>query len=390
MSLLLALGVVGVLMQSTAAPPAAVVSGVVLEDGTRAPIAGAQVMLMPTRFRPGARRFMDRPRTAITDQSGRYTFDAVETGRFRLMVTKAGFAPMNEGGSAEVDLAAGGRREVNVTLQKGAVIVGRVIDENGEPLANAQVMAMRRSTVSPGTRSEQRDFMIPGGPLAQTNDLGEFRLFSLPAGEYFVHALPGHAFEGSHSPRSTTMMATYFPGTTDRAAAQAISVDAGQTSAEIVIRMISAAAFRVSGVVSDEGGKPVANAMVRLSSDEAAAQPPFMMASWNRVRTDASGRFTIDNVTNGTYTLLAVPPVVISRAAGGGGAMTAASGGGTFTSFVGLSAGVERGSVGGGVTTETMNGTTIEYRDDNATRVPITINDANVNGLAVIVRSPKP
>jgi hypothetical protein len=38
--------------------------------------------------------------------------------------------------------------------------------------------------------------------------------------------------------------------------------------------------------------------------------------------------------------------------------------------------------------TETSNGTTIQYRDDTATRVPVTVNQANVSGLEVVVRPP--
>jgi hypothetical protein len=46
------------------------------------------------------------------------------------------------------------------------------------------------------------------------------------------------------------------------------------------------------------------------------------------------------------------------------------------------------GTIGGGVITETSSGTTIQYRDDTATRVSITITQASVTGLEVVVRSP--
>jgi len=36
--------------------------------------------------------------------------------------------------------------------------------------------------------------------------------------------------------------------------------------------------------------------------------------------------------------------------------------------------------------TETFNDTTVQYRDDRATRAPITVNEANVSGLQMIVR----
>jgi hypothetical protein len=325
----------------------------------------------------------------MTDHDGRYEFDDLEAGRYRITVQKAGFALLNGPGIPEVDLKAGERRQdVNVTLQKGAVIVGRVLDEAGEPLVDTRVVAMRRPAGPPSATSIREDLLIPAGPGAQTNDLGEFRLFSLPPGEYYVQAMPRPDFGGSPAPRATTMLPTYFPGTSDPVAAQPISVGAGQTSGDVVIRMIGAPAFHVSGVVLDEAGRPVVNAMVRLIVDEPTGQPTFMMGRWSQSqsRTDTSGKFTINNVTNGTYTLLAAAPVVISGPADGRGAGVAASGG-SVMSF-GVSGGFVSETIGGGIITETSNGTTIQYRDDTATRVPIIVNQANVNGLEVIVRPP--
>ena len=47
------------------------------------------------------------------------------------------------------------------------------------------------------------------------------------------------------------------------------------------------------------------------------------------------------------------------------------------------------GTIGGGVMTETgSDGTTVHYADDTGTRVPVAVNDANVRGLEIVVRSP--
>jgi G3E family GTPase len=42
---------------------------------------------------------------------------------------------------------------------------------------------------------------------------------------------------------------------------------------------------------------------------------------------------------------------------------------------------------GGGVTTETVNGVTTQYRDDAGTRVAVTVNDASLVGVGVVVRA---
>jgi hypothetical protein len=270
-----------------------------------------------------------------------------------------------------------------VVLQKGAVIAGRVLDETGEPLVDVRVMAMQKAPTPPSAVAG-RERLIPTGAGGQTNDLGEFRLFSLPAGEYYVQAMPH--FGGSSAARATTTLPTYFSGTADVRGAQPIAVGAGQTAGDIEIRMIGAPAFQVSGVVLDEARRPVANAMVRLTIDDPTGGPTFMMGLPHHARTDRSGTFSINNVTSGTYTLLAEAPVLISGSPDATGGV-AATGGGGFTSF-GVSSGWVGGTISAGVITETGNGATIQYRDDTATRVPITINQANVTGLEVIVRSP--
>jgi hypothetical protein len=388
MSLLLALTLASILVQSSAAPQTGEVSGRVLDDGTQMPIADAQVTLIVSGPPPRPWAIPPhRPPIAVTDRDGRYVFSGLAPGRYGLIVHKPGFAVQEEFRPREVHIAAAQRlSDVNLTLQRGAVIAGRVLDEGGEPFVNAQVIAMRKAPAVPPAaavgRALPRDVLLPIGSGAQTNDLGEFRLFGLPAGEFYIQAMRpdfGHA----PAPSSTTVLPTYFPGTSDRAAAQPITVGAGQMSAEIIIRMVSAPAFQVSGVVRDGSGRPVANAMVRLTLEEPAAQFTFMMGPGSQSRTDASGRFAINNMTDGAYTLVAVAPVVIS---GSHERRPGDIGSGAVTSF-GFSSGGANGSPSGPVFTETKDGTTIQYHDNNAARVPITVNHAHVSGLEIVIRT---
>ncbi len=113
----------------------------------------------------------------------------------------------------------------------------------------------------------------------------------------------------------------------------------------------------------------------------------FMMQPWNQSRTDQAGRFTLGNVTPGAYTLLAIAPELFATAPGRGGSGSSAS---AFT-WSGISGGISAGvsgSVGGGITTETSNGVTVQYRDDQGTRVAITVGQAHVTNLQVTVRVP--
>jgi hypothetical protein len=122
---------------------------------------------------------------------------------------------------------------------------------------------------------------------------------------------------------------------------------------------------------------------VKLSQEDAAGRPVFMMPPWNQSRTDQAGRFIVGNVTPGAYTLLAIAPELFATAPSraGGGASTSAS------SWSSISGGVS-GSVGGGIMTETSNGVTVQYRDDQGTRVAITVGQAHVTNLQVTVKVP--
>jgi hypothetical protein len=112
------------LTQEAAVPHQAAVTGTVLEAGSNTPVAGAQVTLMSfaLRLQPGR---PPEPLVATTDQNGRFQFDALEPGRYRVSVQKAGFATMLGPGLPEVTLKAGERKtDLNVTIQRGAAIVG--------------------------------------------------------------------------------------------------------------------------------------------------------------------------------------------------------------------------------------------------------------------------
>jgi protocatechuate 3,4-dioxygenase beta subunit len=383
MTLLIALALAA-FIQAPATSDRATLTGQVLEDGTGTPVAGAQVNVMRIPIeRPASASTIlgSRPSTTTTDREGRYQVAGLEPGLYRISVQKAGFAMPAEGSVPPLDLGAGERHSVDITLQRGAVIVGRVVDEAGEPLADARVMAMRKMTLGPPGANASRDMLRPAGPGAQSNDLGEFRLFSLPPGEYVVQAMPRADFGAASGSRTRTLLPTFFPSAADQGGAESITVGAGQTSESLVITMVGAPAYQVSGIVVDESGKPVANAMVRLIQEDAGRGAAFMMMRpWNQGRTDGTGRFSLSHVTPGSYVLLAVAPELIASSGSG-------AAGASATTWSAVNTGVS-GSIGGSVTTETNNGVTVQYRDDQGTRVAVAITQGGVENLQVTVRLP--
>ena len=396
MLVFLAFTLVALLAPQTPAATTGALSGRIVEEGSGAPISGAQVSLraLGQPMLPGPPPTLD----TTTDTAGRFVFSAVAAGRYMMNVTKNGYAVQQAPGVAmppPIEVVVGGATTIDRALQRSAIIVGRVTDDAGEPLAQARVMAFRRPTSDPVllARYANRPDMLqnfnrlmPIGQTAQTNDLGEFRLFGLPAGEYFVQAsAPFQSpLNGSSTPRGRTYASTFYPSVVDSASAQSVSLVAGQTSDALVIALQMVPAFQIAGVVVDESGTPIPGAMVMLTPDRSSGMV-FMGPSGPPSRTDASGKFSIANVAGGRYQLMAAIPNVISGSGVGAGAA-----GGGFTSFsISGGASVASGvtTSGGTVATESRGGVTTQFRMDDQNRLTIDVT-ADMTGLQVIARRP--
>ena len=132
-----------------------------------------------------------RPRAATTDEQGRFRITALPAGTYSITATKTGFVDGAFGQrralrtGTPVELADGQQRaDVDLKLSRGGVITGRVLDEDGEPLARAMVSVLRQQYV----RGEKQ--LTPAG-ADQSDDRGQFRVFGLPPGDYYVSATAG-------------------------------------------------------------------------------------------------------------------------------------------------------------------------------------------------------
>ena len=255
---------------SQVAIPSAQLSGRVVEERTGAPISSARVVLIPQQVNASG-----PPPLTITDQDGRYTFEGVAPGRYRVDVQKSGILPLADPAKAPtVTLAAGQALEDwNVSVQRGGAIAGRILDQFGEPLVDVMVRAVPRN--GPGSvpaqatvgslSAEIRAQGILPSPLREinvlrsqgisTNDLGEFRVFGLAPGEYLLTAVPPQRLGFQNISADTTLLAsTFYPGVSDASAAQPITVAAGETAGGVEFRLLTTRGFSVSGVVVDQAG----------------------------------------------------------------------------------------------------------------------------------------
>jgi hypothetical protein len=358
------------------AAPVGQLTGQVL-DAENHPLTEARVTLMPVIPRGSPPGFGMPPQQTTTDQSGEYTFINPKPGEYRIQAQKAGYAtePPARGTPLPptVTVTGGDVSAPPIVLLLGGAISGRVLDLSGQPFTDGRVMALRR--VGP------RGLLAPVGASAQTNDLGEFRVFGLVPGDYYIQVGPPPAMGPpgvAQQARSTMVAPTYYPGTTDQSAAGSVTVSAGATTGGLLIQMTVTSVFRVSGVVLDDAGAPVANAMVLVQPGQGRGAPPPMLAlgPLPRVSTDASGAFVVPNLRPGAYVFVAALPTVVSASA------SAASGLGVISSTsVGPRSGI--------MMTQSSNGVTTEYRGDPSMGMPVAVDRDNIDNVRLVVQRPQ-
>ncbi len=145
--------------------------------------------------------------------------------------------------------------------------------------------------------------LIPAGRRASTDDMGEFRLFGIPPGQYILSATWIHNNIGSNAPPvdNTAYAPVYFPGTNTPAQAQRVTLAIGQQVDEVVMAMRPMKATRISGSVTTTDGKPFAGMLLVSQNDSSG----FEMMSAAPVRPD--GKFEIAGLAPGEYVLRAQP-----------------------------------------------------------------------------------
>ncbi len=275
------------------------IEGQVLNSATGAPVRKAELFLHGSERRSGAG--MPTSYNAVADAGGNFTIKEIEPGAYRLSVHRTGFVNLDYGAhgpmrpGATLSLRPGQRlKDLAVRLTPHAVIAGRIVDENNEPMASVQVQAMLYTYM---TGKKQ---LMPRGS-ASTNDLGEYRIYGLAPGRYYLHASPDSNFEESAMDRSAVPVTegpvpTYYPGTMDLSAAVLVEVGPGSQLRGVNITLVKARTFHVRGHVE---GRPDVNI-----SFFPRGQESWMAMNGQRM-TDRKGNFEIRNVTPGAYTVTA-------------------------------------------------------------------------------------
>src|SRR2546427_1444230 len=145
---------------------------VVVRAGGIEPVIKANIALRDTS--ENSRMF-----TGITSDAGKFMIGGVPPGKYALTVTRTGYVRSDQSLTLEDDPLP---RNVIVALNPTGTISGRIFDEFGEPVIGAEVRGMK-SFYQHGGR-----VLVPMQSTV-TDDRGEYRLFWLPPGRYFVSAI---------------------------------------------------------------------------------------------------------------------------------------------------------------------------------------------------------
>ncbi len=193
-----------------------------LPGGPPAPAPGAAAPALPPQ-----QPVQPAPIPSVTtDRDGKFVVPDLEEGTYRIAVTLNGYVKQEYGqrsftGQGSVLTLTKGEtiKGLVVRLTRAANINGRIADETGQPASGVTVRIIKATYNANGIRLFQQ------AGTARTNDRGEYRLYWITPGRYYLVAgtppgiPPGVDPGGVPSPNETAdpYTFTYYPGTTDQA-----------------------------------------------------------------------------------------------------------------------------------------------------------------------------
>jgi len=276
-------------------------------------------------------RGVEAGRNTQTDDNGVFEFRGLAAGRWTLRASKSGYIEQQFGQRSAfattdpIVLDDGQQFVADFRLSRGGAIAGRVVDEFGDPLAGANVTALRVQNTAQGIRTTRTGTPVP------SDDNGAYRIYNLPPGQYYVslndpsaarmivfntdgdagdvlRAESISSFSGQvtlANGERRSYAPTYYPGTVTLADAQRITLGLGDEQSGVNLAVIPARAARLAGRVVGSNGQPI-RATISLHSRLGQAFSP----SGGRNGSGTDGTFTLTNVPPGDYLLNVLGPTI--------------------------------------------------------------------------------
>ena len=228
--------------------------------------------------------------TVGSDAAGAFLFPNVEPGDYQLTARRDGFANVQLGifqGSKKVEpivLAAGDRKTgLAIKMIPYGAIAGRITDEDGDPIRGMQVATMVYQYTTRGRELVDRR-------SASTDDQGEYRIYDLPAGKYFLKASL-QRMRSATPEEADAFATTYYPGAQDPSGAVQIDLAPGQQlrGMSLALRRTRSATIR---------GRVIAPPGVSVSAGLMVASDSGTSTTTNSVQ-DKDGKFELFGISPG-------------------------------------------------------------------------------------------
>jgi len=236
------------------------------------------------------------------DDNAHFIFDRLDPGSYQVLAGRQGY--YTDDGKRDmqpvVDLAAGDAKEVVVRLLPLGVISGRIVDEANDPVRDVEIRLLGEE------HYHGRGFLNTMGS-AVSDDRGEYRIFDVRPGSYFLLAEHNLNKEwkkqtGAVPARGSRLDIAYpplmYPGTSDMLQAQKLAVNPGDDlHADFALFPVQAVSIQ-GRVVNGLTNRPITHPSVTAYWGPTAS----VMARTAEITENGSG-FEIRGIGAGTYTL---------------------------------------------------------------------------------------
>jgi protocatechuate 3,4-dioxygenase beta subunit len=281
--------------------------GKVVNSQTGEPLHKAYVLLKPLT---GNQPVMSQS----TDSQGQFKFSGIRPGSYRLEAIHNGFVgpenlPKGNGQPSVLRFDLQSIAGLVIQMVPAVVFTGRVVDEDGEPLAKVRVQCLRFFY----HQGKQRLTLVDG---TSTDDRGQYRIAGLEPGRYYLTASYNDpwrpAFTAAEDNDASQGYATvYYPGVLDANQATDLVAGAGEERDLGDFRLIPVRLVSVAGRVSHPAGVAALGSVIVSMLPQIGGI--FGLNARPQARVGTDGSFRISGVAPGAYTIMAQD----------GGAMTA-------------------------------------------------------------------
>jgi uncharacterized surface anchored protein len=283
-------------------PAKASIEGIVVDAGTDQPIPDARVSL--TRSQGAV------PSVTTTNHQGQYVIGGLAAGVYRVSVAAEGYARQEYGHGQTLTLSAGQPlKDIRVRMTATGTVTGYIRDSAGQPAVGVQIQLVS-PTYGPG--GERR---LAAAAAARTNDRGEYRMYWVTPGRYYLVAGSLDTFGGFQSIESRGFGGspneyqagggygiTFHPGVPDPEHASFVTVPSGrELKIDLVVRE---QLYRVRGrVVDARSGRPPSNVQLTLVARRMIEGVTGLMLRSMPRYNPADGTFEVRDVPPGLYYL---------------------------------------------------------------------------------------